>query len=96
MITILRHAAVHHWAALLRPQFPDLTPSQVFGLALWSIGIVLARSASLHAVTLALATWLNANPDNLQKRLREWYLEADAKKTASTTKTKARKTAKRK
>ena len=44
--------------ALLRRRFPTLSSSQAFGLALWSIGIVLARSASLHAVVLALVCWL--------------------------------------
>src|SRR5439155_13707458 len=38
------------------------------------------RSASLHAVVLALACWLPFNCLSLRKRLQEWYLEAKAKK----------------
>jgi hypothetical protein len=79
-----RRSALSRWAALLRPRFPMLSAPQVFGLALWSIGIVLARAASLHAVVLALACWLPWNALSLRKRLQEWYLEAAAKKGSGT------------
>jgi hypothetical protein len=84
MTTTLRLPALYRWAALLRKRFPPLSACQAHGLALWSIGIVLARSASLHAVALALSCWLDLNPLSLLKRLREWYLEAKAKKGAGT------------
>jgi hypothetical protein len=87
MTTVLRLRALYRWAALLGKHFPLLSACQVFGLALWSIGIVLARSASLHAVVLALSCWLPVawcKPHNLLKRLHEWYLEAHAKKGAGT------------
>ena len=84
-ITTRRRTALSRWAALLQQRFPTLSPSQASGLALWSIGIVLARSASLHAVALALACWLpSLNPLSLRKRLQEWYLEAAAKKGSGT------------
>src|SRR4051812_28649281 len=79
-----RRTALSRWAALLRHRFPTWPSPQAFGLALWSIGIVLARSASLHAVVLALACWLPWNPLSLRKRLQEWYLEAAAKKGSGT------------
>jgi hypothetical protein len=79
-----RRTALSRWAALLRQRFPTLSSPQAFGLALWSIGIVLARSASLHAVVLALICWLPLNPLSLRKRLQEWYLEAAAKKGSGT------------
>jgi hypothetical protein len=82
--TTRRRRALSRWAALLRPRFPTLSAPQVFGLALWSIGIVLARAASLHAVVLALACWLPWNKLSLLKRLQEWYLEAAAKKGSGT------------
>jgi Transposase DDE domain len=82
--TTRRRTALSRWAALLQPRFPTLSSSQAFGLALWSIGIVLARSASLHAVVLALVCWLPLNPLSLRKRLQEWYLEAAAKKGSGT------------
>jgi Transposase DDE domain len=79
-----RRRALSRWAALLRQRFPILSAPQVFGLALWSIGIVLAHAASLHAVVLALARWLPWNELSLLKRLQEWYLEAAAKKGSGT------------
>jgi Transposase DDE domain len=82
--TTRRRTALSRWAALLRQRFPTLSSSQAFGLALWSIGIVLARSASLHAIVLALVCWLPLNPLSLRKRLQEWYLEAAAKKGSGT------------
>jgi hypothetical protein len=82
--TTRRRRALSRWAALLRQRFPTLSAPQVFVLALWSIGIVLARAASLHAVVLALACWLPWNKLSLLKRLQEWYLEAAAKKGSGT------------
>jgi hypothetical protein len=75
-----RRQALARWTALLQRQLPTLSLPEVKGLALWSIGIVLARSSSLHAVVLALICWLPFNPLSLRKRLQEWYLEAAAKK----------------
>jgi len=82
--TTRRRTALSRWAALLKQRFPTLSSSQAIGLALWSIGIVLARSASLHAVVLALICWLPFHPLSLRKRLQEWYLEAAAKKGSGT------------
>jgi hypothetical protein len=75
-----RRQALTRWTALLQRRLPTLSLPEVKGLALWSIGIVLARSSSLHAVVLALVCWLPFNPFSLRKRLQEWYLEAAAKK----------------
>jgi hypothetical protein len=75
-----RQQAVARWTRLLRQRFPTFSQPQAKGLALWSIGLVLARAASLHAIAFALALWINLNPLNLYKRLQEWYLEATAKK----------------
>src|SRR5436305_14404641 len=78
--TTKRRQALARWTALLQRRLPTLSLPQATGLALWSIGIVLARSSSLHAVVLALACWLPFNRFSLRKRLQEWYLEAAAKK----------------
>src|SRR3954447_18221034 len=84
MSTPSRHLpTLYQWADVLSQHLP-LTKPQALGLALWSIGIVLAKSGSLTAVALSLATWLAWPRPNLLKRLREWYLEADAKKGAGT------------
>ena len=80
MSTTSRHLqALYHWADVLGQRLP-LTKPQALGLALWSIGIVLAKSGSLTAVALSLSVWLARPWPNLVKRLREWYLEAGAKK----------------
>jgi hypothetical protein len=77
------HQALYQWADVLSQRLP-LTKPQAFGLALWSIGTVLAKSGTLTAVALALSIWLAWPRPNLLKRLREWYLEADAKKGTGT------------
>lgn len=75
-----RRRALDRWTAWLSERLPAFSLPQAKGLALWSIGIVLARSCSLHAVVLALVCWLPFNSLSLRKRLQEWYLEAAAKK----------------
>jgi Transposase DDE domain len=76
-----RQQSLQRWIERLRQALPSLSLPEVKGLALWSIGIVLARSCSLHAVVLALSCWLTFfKPLSLRRRLQEWYYEADAKK----------------
>jgi hypothetical protein len=80
MSTPSRHLhLLYQWADTLGQRLP-LTKPQALGLALWSIGTVLAESGMLTAVALALSVWLDWPRSNLLKRLREWYLEAAAKK----------------
>jgi Transposase DDE domain len=84
MSTPSRHLpTLYQWADVLSQRLP-LTKPQALGLALWSLGIVLAKSGSLTAVALALSVWLTWPWASLVKRLREWYLEAGAKKGAGT------------
>jgi hypothetical protein len=75
-----RRALLARWTNTLRRHFSHLSLPEIKGLALWSLGIVLARSSSLHAVVLSLACWLGFNPLSLRRRLQEWYREAAAKK----------------
>src|SRR2546428_13797979 len=75
-----RRQALARWTALLHQRLPILSLPEAKGLALWSIGIVLARSSSLHQVVLALVCWLPFKLLTLRKRLQEWYREASAKK----------------
>ena len=79
-INAKRRQALARWTALLRQRLPTLSLPEAKGLALWSIGIVLACSSSLHAVVLALVCWLPFKLLTLRKRLQEWYLEGSAKK----------------
>jgi Transposase DDE domain len=76
-----RRQSLQRWTKRLRQHLPSLSLPQIKGLALWSIGIVLACSCSLHAVVLALSCWLKSlRPSSLRQRLREWFYEAAAKK----------------
>lgn len=75
-----RRRSLVRWTGLLTRHLGCLSLPQAKVLALWSIGIVLARSSSLHAVVLALLCWLPFKPHSLRRRLQEWYREAAAKK----------------
>src|SRR5262249_51575423 len=77
-----RRSPVYHWAQTLAAHFPELTNSQVTGLALWSYGIVLAGSCTLTAVLAVLIITIGTRWNSLRSRLKEWYLPADAKKGA--------------
>lgn len=50
-----------------------LSGPQIKVLALWSYGIVLARSCGLNRVVAILASHLGEKESNLRQRLREWY-----------------------
>ena len=52
---------------------------QALGLALWSFGMVIARSCSLTAVADVLAPPLGQSYNTLCERLRDTYREAGAK-----------------
>src|SRR3954465_1866846 len=75
-----RRRSLDRCTVSLGQHLPSLSLPEAKGLALWSIGIVLARACSLHAVVLALSCWLTFNPLSLRRRLQEWYCEAAAKK----------------
>jgi hypothetical protein len=49
-----------------------LSNAQIMGLALWSYGIVLAKTSGITRVVAALASLLGGKEDNLRQRLREW------------------------
>jgi hypothetical protein len=49
-----------------------LSKSQITVLALWSFGIVLAKTCGLSSVALVLASHLGGKEDNFRQRLREW------------------------
>jgi hypothetical protein len=57
-----------------------LTKPQATVLALWSLGMVLARSCALTAVSAFLAPWLNRTEPAVRQQLREFCYEATAKR----------------
>jgi len=59
-----------------------LSKPQAVVLALWSLGMVLARSCALSAVSVWLARWLKRKENTVRQQLREWCYEAQAKRGA--------------
>jgi hypothetical protein len=72
--------ALHQWTHEVATAFPHLPHPQAAGLATWSFGMVLAKSCALTAVAFFLAKLLAQKVLSLRQRLREFYLEAPAKK----------------
>ena len=74
------HPRVTEWTTIIHTHLPHLTKPQVTVLALWSLGMVLARSCALTAVSAFLATWLHRKEDAVRQQLREFCYEATAKR----------------
>jgi hypothetical protein len=73
--------AVYQWTKVLTTQMPHLSKPQAAVLALWSLGMVLARSCALTAVSVFLARGLERKPNTVRQQLREWCYEAKAKRS---------------
>src|SRR5579862_2743543 len=71
--------ALYQWQQTLRRHLPHLSKPQASVLALWSLGMVLARSCGQTSVVAVLAGVLGQKPDALRQRLREFYQEKRAK-----------------
>ena len=74
------HPRVTEWSTIIHTHLPHLTKPQVTVLALWSLGMVLARSCALTAVSVFLATWLHRKEDAVRQQLREFCYETTAKR----------------
>jgi hypothetical protein len=72
--------AVYQWTEVVTTHMPHLNRPQATVLALWSLGMVLARSCALSAVSLCLAQGLGRKPNTVRQQLREWCYEARAKR----------------
>src|ERR671929_835174 len=68
------------WLTTITTHLPQLSKPQATVLALWSLGMVLARSCALSAVSEFLARGLERQPNTVRQRLREWCYEAKAKR----------------
>jgi hypothetical protein len=74
------HPRVTEWTAIIQAHLPHLTKPQATVLALWSLGMVLARSCALTAVSAFLGTWLGRKEPTVRQQLRELCYEATAKR----------------
>jgi hypothetical protein len=70
------------WTSCIRTHLPQLSKPQAPVLALWSLGMVLARSCALSAVSVWLAALLQRKDNTVRQQLREWCYEAEAKRGA--------------
>ena len=70
--------AVYQWTEVVTTHMPHLSKPQAAVLALWSLGMVLARSCALSAVSLFLAKGLERKPNTVRQQLREWCYEAQS------------------
>jgi hypothetical protein len=73
-------ASVDQWRTTIMLHLPHLSKPQAMGLALWSLGMVLARSCALTAVSPLLATVWARKEGTMRQRLREWYYDASVKR----------------
>ena len=74
------HSTVTEWTTMIRTYLPQLSKPQATVLALWSLGMVLARSCALTAVATFLAVWLRRQEQTVRQQLRECCDEAEAKR----------------
>lgn len=74
-----RHDPLYDWTSAVTTHFPRLSKPQAAVLALWSFGMVLARSCGLSAVATALSPLLSQSWNTVRQRLREWYKPAARK-----------------
>ena len=73
-------SAVYQWTEVVTSRMPHLSKPQAVVLALWSLGMVAARSCALTAVSLFLAKGLERKPNTVRQQLREFCYEAQAKR----------------
>src|SRR6266481_9364062 len=74
------HPRVTEWTQTIQAPLPHLSKPQATVLALWSLGMVLAHSCALTAVSAFLATWLGRKANTVRQQLREFCYEAQAKR----------------
>jgi len=72
--------ALYQWTEVVTTHLPHLSKPQATVLALWSVGMVLARSCALSAVSLFLAGGLERKANTVRQQLREFCYEAKAKR----------------
>lgn len=74
--------SLSQWEQTVSTYLPHLSRPQASVLALWSYGMVLAKSCGITSVAALLASLLNASESSLRQRLREWCYDAADKKGA--------------
>jgi hypothetical protein len=62
------HPRVTAWTLTIQAHMPHVSKPQATVLALWSLGMVLARSGALTAVRAFLATWLKRKEPTMRQQ----------------------------
>jgi len=73
-----RHPGLYQWNLTVAKHFPHLSKPMAACLALWSLGMIIARSCSLTAVAWTLEPLFGEKFYTLRERLRDLYREAEA------------------
>lgn len=74
-----RTAAVSAWEETVSRHLPGLRRPQAAGLALWSLGIVLAQRCGQTSVVALVADLVGQSEGTVRQRLREWCYAAEDK-----------------
>jgi len=74
-----RLPGLYQWNDIVGKRFPHLSKPMAACLALWSLGMIVARSCSLTAVAWAWVPILKEKFYTVRERLRDLYREAPAK-----------------
>lgn len=77
-----RPDGLSQWETTVSTHLPHLNRAQATVLALWSFGMVLARSCGITSVAALLAPLLEAKETTVRQRLREWCYDAQDKRGA--------------
>ena len=75
-----RRKALSQWEETVSTHLPHLSRPQAHVLALWSFGMVLAKSCGITSVAALLAELLGSSASTLRQQLREWCSDAQDKK----------------
>src|SRR3989442_11147032 len=73
-------AGFDQWLTTIMQHLSPLSKPQATVLALWSLGMVLARSCALSAVSHLLATGMRRKEQTARQQLREWYDDVPRKR----------------
>ena len=73
-------AGFDQWRTTIMHHLSHLSKPQATVLAMWSFGMVLARSCALTAVSSLLAAGMQRKEDTVRQQLREWYDDVKRKR----------------
>src|SRR3989449_7256758 len=75
-------ASFDQWLGTIMHHLSHLSKPQATVLALWSFGMVLARSCALTAVSHVLAKGMKRKEQTVRQQLREWYYDVPRQRGA--------------